>query len=86
MAHTEYEYEFMVALHNKLKARTDDGILLKVLNDDVLFIRIRHNDEPDWYMTYANFAQRIFDGWSAEEATNDIIKRYRSEVLKRYFK
>lgn len=86
MAHTEYEYEFMVALHQKLKERINDGILVKVLNGDVLFIRIRHNDDLDWYMTYPNLTGRIFDGWSTDDAANDIIKEYRNEVLRRYFK
>lgn len=81
----DYEYEFMMALHGKLKERINSGVLVKVMNGDVLFIRLR-DSEHDWYMTYPNLSQKIFDGWSTDEATNDIVNKYRKDVLRRYFK
>lgn len=81
----DYEYEFIMALYGKLREKINSDILVKVLNGDVLFIRLRY-DEHDWYMTYPNLSQRIFDGWSTDECSNDIVNKYRKEVLRRYFK
>lgn len=86
MAVREYEYEFTVALYNKLRERINGDILTRVLNGDVLFIRIRHGEDRDWYQTYPNLTQKIFDGWSTDECADDIVKAYRKEVLKQYFK
>ena len=82
----DYEYEFTVALSRKLEERIISDIMVTVLNGDVLFIRLRREGERDWYMTYPNLSQRIFDGWSSDDAVNDIVHKFRKEVQKRYFK
>lgn len=79
----DYEYDFVLNLHEKLKQKVNAGIHCKVIYDrlQVSFI----NDGVKWTIEFNYFSDRIRNGWTSEYAAHECVERYKQEIMHRYF-
>ena len=71
----DYEYEFCVALHKKLKEKVK-GKIFTTINDDKLLVDITM-EKLQFHMEFDNFTQRLSEGFSTDAVVVDVIKAYR---------
>lgn len=80
----EYEYTYSMALLSKLKCRIrNKRIFVTVTSDDELVIRIEHESGLIYEISFDNFSRRLLYGWSSDQATSEIIQKYKSYIIER---
>ena len=81
----DYGYCFAMALQQRLKSKIKGRIFVAVNDDDVLFINITNKDETVFKISFNNFANRLYNGWTSEYAAYEVISEYRKKLFDRYF-
>ena len=82
----DYEFVFMIKLHEKLKEKIVGRVFLKMTPHDEMYVNIRRLDGFDFDMYIKDFSTKILHGYSTDEAVSTICKEYRDQVLRKYFK
>ena len=78
----DYEYLFETNLHAKIREK----VFVKINRDDVLIVKIESFGDLKFETSIDNFSKRILNGYSTDYAAYEIVKRYKSYIMKRYFK
>lgn len=81
-----YEYLFQTNLHAKIREKVIGKVFVKVNQDDVLIVKIESFGNLKFETSIDNFSKRILNGYSTDYAAYEIVKRYTSYIMKRYFK
>ena len=81
----DYEYLFAKTLHQKLKEKIIGRIFVKVNNNDELYVEIESFGDFTFRTSIDNFSDRILNGLSTDYVVYDIVKQYKSFVMKKYF-
>lgn len=81
-----YEYLFQTNLHAKIREKVIGKVFVKVNQDDVLIVKIESFGNLKFETSIDNFSKRILNGYSTDYAAYEIVKRYKSYIMKRYFK
>ena len=82
----EASYVFRRNLHFKLKSKIIGRVFCRVVNGDELFIHISRRDGTDFRTFIPDISNRIWSGYSTDDAMYEILKEYRQCVLRSYFK
>lgn len=81
----EASYVFRRTLHKKLKNKIIGKIFCRVIGDD-LFIHISRRDGTDFRMFITNLSDRIWSGYSTDDAMYEVLKNYKQYVVRQFFK
>ena len=81
----DYEYLFATTLHEKIKKEVVGKVFVKVTTEDKLYVNIKTFGDIEYVLTVDNFSQRIMNGWSTDYAAYEVLNRYRTFIMKRYF-
>ena len=79
----DYEYEFCVALHKKLKEKVK-GKIHTTVKDDQLLVTVTMG-KVEFQVGFDNFAQRVSEGYTTDAAVVDVTKAYRTYINDLYF-
>ena len=79
----DYEYEFCVALHKKLKEKVK-GKIFTTVKEDKLIVEITMG-KVEFQMGFDNFAQRLSEGCSTDAVVIDVTKAYKTYINDLYF-
>ena len=86
----DYEYLFQTNLHAKIREKVIGKVIgkvfVKVNQDDVLVVKIESFGNLKFETSIDDFSKRILNGYSTDYAAYEIVKRYKSYIMKRYFK
>nr|DAH91901.1 MAG TPA: hypothetical protein [Caudoviricetes sp.] len=84
----EYEIIFCKALHGKLREKVRGKIWVGVDDNNRLFVSItqREINTQVRIITENPFSDLIVNGYSVEDACNDVVIRYRRIILSHSFK
>ena len=83
----DYEYLFATNLQQKLKEKIIGKVFVKINANDELYIKIERHEEGVMYeASYDEFSQKFINGWTTEYAAYEVLKNYKSSLMKRYFK
>ena len=81
----DYKYLFETNLHAKLRKDIIGKIFVKVNKNDSLVVRIE-TDGLKFDISITNFSDRILNGYSTEYAAYEVKKRYKTFIMKKFFK
>ena len=81
----DYEYAFVMNLHEKLKAKIVGRIFCRVNDLDELWIEITNVDNVKNVIIIRDFSERIRAGWSSDYAAYEVISEYKRIIMSRYF-
>lgn len=79
----DYEYEFCMALHKKLKEKIK-GKIFTTVKEDKLIVDITMG-KVEFQMGFDNFAQRLSEGFTTDVVVVDVTKTYKSFLNDLYF-
>lgn len=79
----DYEYEFCVALHKKLKEKVK-GKIYTTVKDDQLLVTITMG-KVEFQVGFDNFAQRVSEGYTTDAVVVDVTKAYKNYINDLYF-
>lgn len=79
----DYEYEFCMALHKKLKEKIK-GKIFTTVKEDKLIVDITMG-KVEFQMGFDNFAQRLSEGFTTDAVVVDVTKAYKSFLNDLYF-
>ena len=82
---SDFEKLFTLTLHGKLKDRITGKIFVKVIQGDILFVRIISYGDTKYEYRLENFSERILNGMSTEYVAYDVTKGFEHNILKKYF-
>lgn len=84
----EYEIIFCKALHDKLREKVRGKIWVGVDDNDRLFVDITQREINTQVHIIAEnpFSDLIVNGYSVEDACNDVVIQYRRIILSHSFK
>lgn len=84
----EYEIIFCKALHGKLREKVRGKIWVGVDDNDRLFVDITQREINTQVHIIAKnpFSDLIVNGYSVEDACNDVVIQYRRIILSHSFK
>ncbi len=82
----DYGYVFSVALQKRLKEKIYAGIFVKSTENDCISIVIaRKSDNVVFKTQIDNFSQKILYGYSTEYAAYEVLAKYRSFIMNKFF-
>ncbi len=82
----EYESLFCMALHNRLKEKLIGKVYCEVNESDQLYVSITSYQNVKWEYRLDNFSRRIqLVQITSDGVANDIIKKYKGIILRKYF-
>lgn len=81
----EYEWLFTTSLHMKLKERLVGKVFTRVYNDE-LYVEINTYGNLTFVMYIDDFANKVQEGWTTDEAVEEIVKKYKRYIINRFFK
>ena len=79
----DYEYEFCVALHKKLKEKVK-GKIFTTVKEDKLIVEITMG-KVEFQMGFDNFAQRLTEGFNTDAVVVEVTKTYKTYINNLYF-
>ena len=79
----DYEWEFCLALHKKMKEKVK-GKIFTTVKEDKLLVEITMG-KVEFQMGSDNFAQRLSEGFTTDTVVVDVTKAYRSYINNLYF-
>lgn len=82
----DYEYDFCMLLHSKLKERIYGKIHVSVSDEDNLCIHITRHDGFDYYREFNRFSDIFFNGHTTDTIANVIMKEIKKYILSMYLK
>lgn len=82
----DYEYLFSMNLQTKLKEKIQGAIYVKVNENDSLVVKITRRDENNFDMSFTDFSNRMLNGFSTDYAAYEVTKKYRTYIMKQFFK
>lgn len=83
---SDYEYQFSMALHQKLKSKIVGKIHCYVIPKlDWLVVRIDTFGDLHFETRFQNFSRKLINGFSTDCAADEVLERYKRTVLDRYF-
>ena len=82
----DYEYLFETGLHAKIRERVIGKVFVKVNREDVLIVKIESFGGLKFETSIDNFSSRILNSYSTDYAAYEVVKQYKSYMMKKYFK
>ena len=79
----DYEWEFCVALHKKLKEKVK-GKIFTTVKEDKLLVDITMG-KVEFQMGFDNFAQRLSEGFTTDNVVVEVTKAYKAYIHNLYF-
>ena len=79
----DYEWEFCLALHKKLKEKVK-GKIFTTVKEDKLIVEVTMG-KVEFQMGFDNFAQRLSEGYTTDLVVVDVTKAYRAYINNMYF-
>lgn len=82
----DYDYVFTTMLHEKLKEKVIASVFCRVMPGDELYVKIESSGDLIFTITFENFSNKLLKGWTTDHAVYEIMKKYKSFILGRFFK
>lgn len=79
----DYEWEFCLALHKKLKEKVK-GKIFTTVKEDKLIVEITMG-KVEFQMGFDNFAYKLSQGYTTDDVVLDVTKDYKSFLNDLYF-
>ena len=79
----DYEWEFCLALHKKLKEKVK-GKIFTTVKEDKLIVEVTMG-KVEFQMGFDKFAYKISEGYTTDDVVLDVTKAYRSFLNDLYF-
>ena len=76
----EYEYDFCVALHEKLKEKIR-GKIFTIIENDILRVEVYIRNE-NWAIAWGDISEKILTGLSTETVSRVVARQYRNYIVK----
>lgn len=83
----EYEYDFCMSLHSKIRSRIKPNVYIIVDDNNRLVITIydkMYGITYDWILS--DFSEKFSDGLLSDDIADKVIMAYRSWMLAKFFK
>lgn len=79
----DYEWEFCLALHKKLKEKVK-GKIFTTVKEDKLIVDVTMG-KVQFQMGFDNFAYKLSQGYTTDDVVLDFTQAYRSYIKHLYF-
>lgn len=79
----DYEWEFCLALHKKLKEKIK-GKIHTTVKEDKLIVSVTMG-KVEFQMEFDNFAYKLSQGYTTDDVVRSVISAYRNYIDELYF-
>lgn len=79
----DYEWEFCLALHKKIKEKVK-GKIFTTVKEDKLLVEVTMG-KVEFKMGFDNFAHRLSEGCTTDDVVVDVVKAYKTYINDLYF-
>lgn len=79
----EYELDFCVALHEKLKEKIR-GKIFTTIDNDVLRVEVYMRNQ-NWAIAWGDISEKILSGLSTDVVSRVVVKQYKNYIMRQTY-